>query len=79
MKVHKSYLFFLLIGFEKLKLENRKYLKLSIKLKTDDLWLFIHDWQEMPTGNEWNTIRIESGIRYTISYSISFTREALFD
>jgi hypothetical protein len=27
----------------------------------------------MPTGNEWNTIRIESGIRYTISYSISFT------
>jgi hypothetical protein len=51
-------------------LENAKYLKLSIKLKTGYLWLFIHDWQEMPTGNEWNTIRIESGIWYGISYSM---------
>jgi hypothetical protein len=57
-------------GYEKLKLEKDKLLSLFIKSKSHDSWLFFHDWHEMPTGREWNTVKINSRNWYGISYSI---------
>ncbi len=50
-------------------MENDKHLLLSIESKSYDSWLFLHDWHEMPTGHEWNTVQIYSRYWYAISYS----------